>query len=300
MAPVDICPHRLLDTHTLQLVEFDETDTIPPYAILSHTWIHGQEVVYKEYVQHQHQLQPTVSLSKTSKSGYHKIQAACQKAREDGIGYIWIDTCCIKQGNHHDVAENVTCMYAYYQNAQVCYAYIADFHTPRLHNYGFSSSARDLFCWGSNWFQRGWTLQELLAPRTVVFFRKDWMCIGDKHELRDVIHHRTTIPPDILSGEQSIQDVDVLDRMSWSMGRETTRPQDLAYCLQGLLDVSIEPDYEEDWLTSFHRLRMGLFDAHPELEERLGIRNHYFYYLLMRRLTFVNAEKRTFDIEPSD
>jgi len=30
------------------------------------------------------------------------------------------------QGNHVDVAANITSMYAFYQNAKVCYAYLGD------------------------------------------------------------------------------------------------------------------------------------------------------------------------------
>ncbi|THV00724.1 HET-domain-containing protein [Dendrothele bispora CBS 962.96] len=270
MASVDIRPRRFIDTHTLNLVELDDT-TVLSYAILSHRWLHGEEVVNHEYL---HPFGKTLS-----KSGYQKIQAVCRQARQDNLRYVWVDTCCIEQGNHNDVAANITSMYAYYQNAEVCYAYLVDVPQTRR------------FPEDSRWFGRGWTLQELLAPRTVIFFDKNWVRIGDKQSLQQDISRRTAIPPGVLSGEQSISDVNVLDRMSWAFWRTTTRPQDGAYCLQGLLGVSIEPDYCEDMIGTFNRLGKAVFDAHPELKEKLGVgddlfhrSNENFYGLLKDKL----------------
>ncbi|KAK7439981.1 hypothetical protein VKT23_017234 [Stygiomarasmius scandens] len=268
MAPINTCPRRLIDTDTLKLVGFRKDVTIPPYAILSHRWILGEEIVYDEFNKPREET--------SSKSGYQKIQAACQQARKDNIRYIWIDTCCIEQGNHDDVAANITSMYAYYQNAEVCYVYLADVKEKGDMCGAWVMQSSFMVVGGSEWLWRGWTLQELLAPRTVIFFNKDWQCIGDKHELRDDIYQRTLIPRAVLSSEQSIRDVDVLTRMSWAAGRRTTKEQDRAYCLQGLLGISVEPNYDEAWWTSFNRLGKALFDAHPELKGRLEISDDIF------------------------
>ncbi|KAK7440029.1 hypothetical protein VKT23_017280 [Stygiomarasmius scandens] len=283
MVPIDVCPHRLIDTYTLKLVEFDEDEITPPYAVLSHRWVGRDEVVYTEFLR---------ARKKTfSKSGYRKIQAACRQAREDNIRYIWIDTCCIQQGNHEDVAANITSMYAYYQNSEVCYAYLTDLRN-KSDLLGNGTQPK------SDWFRRGWTLQELLAPRSVIFFNKHWRRIGDKHELRDDIHRLTTIPPAILAGSQSIQDIDVLTRMSWAMRRKTTKAQDEAYCLQGLLGVTVEPDYEEDPFASFNRLGQALFGAYPVLKEKLGISDDLFQdpnsdlFSVLLRIRFSDSRDR--------
>ncbi|THV02635.1 hypothetical protein K435DRAFT_962935 [Dendrothele bispora CBS 962.96] len=189
---------------------------------------------------------------------YQKIIAACRQASLDGYRYIWIDTCCIEQEDEKDLKENIPKMYGFYQNSAVCYVYLSDV-----------SSKRDFR--NSQWFKRGWTLQELVAPRTVWFFDSHWQYLGDKDELKDDIFRKTTIPPDILSGKQSIRDIPIIDRMTWAMERKTTKKQDLAYCLQGLLDVRVEPVYTEFWLTSFNKLGRALLDKYPDLEGKLGI-----------------------------
>ena len=43
----------------------------------------------------------------------------------------------------------------------------------------------------ARWFTRGWTLQELIAPKTVVFYAADWVMIGDKWPLGETL---STLP----------------------------------------------------------------------------------------------------------
>ncbi|KAK7473174.1 hypothetical protein VKT23_001273 [Stygiomarasmius scandens] len=272
MTLIDLCPCRFIDTCTFELVEFRKCSIIPPYAILSHRWNPTEELTCEEFLHPQEET--------FYKSGYHKIRAACQKARlDDDIRYIWIDTCCIKRGEHTDVKTNITSMYGYYQNAEVCYAYLVDIPQPAKQ---FETS---------EWFERGWTLQELLAPKTVIFFDKYWQRIGDKHELQDSIHRRTSIPLQVLCGEQSIHDINVLIRVSWAIERETTRPQDQAYCLQGLLGASIVPNYNECKWTAFQRLGEALLDT-PKLDVQEGLEILW----LMLKSRFLAARERFFNV----
>ncbi|KAK7443540.1 hypothetical protein VKT23_015713 [Stygiomarasmius scandens] len=256
MASTNVRPRCLIDVYTTKLIEFTKNDTIPPYAVLSHRWKLGEEVMYEELLYPRDETK--------AKLGYRKIMAACQKARDGGVHYIWVDTCCIKQGDDADIKANITSMYAYYQNAAVCYAYLADLPQAR--------KSLD----SSEWFTRGWTLQELLAPPTVIFFDKNWSRIGSRHELRYVIYIATTIPVNVLSSEKPVRDVSVVDRMTWALGRETTKPQDRAYCLQGLLGITVEPNYDEWYWTSFNRLGKALLAAYPELKQILQIDEYWF------------------------
>jgi len=60
----------------------------PPYAILSHTWVEGQEVTYSV------NSELAAGICK-DKAGYIKIRFCVDRAAEDGLQYSWVDTCCI-------------------------------------------------------------------------------------------------------------------------------------------------------------------------------------------------------------
>ncbi|KAF5371585.1 hypothetical protein D9758_003434 [Tetrapyrgos nigripes] len=273
MASLDVRPQRLIDIYTHQPVEFQKNDRIPPYAILSHTWTKTQSGVADEVTLSE--LRSVQNADKIrSKSGYQKILAACSQAFRDGLDYIWIDTCCIDRHTHEDVARNIRPMYAYYQNSEICYAYLADKQV----------GSEERWTPGDNmWFRRGWTLQELLAPREVVFYDAKWKQIGSKRFLQDVLYHSTAIPQAVLTGTQPLQEVDPIERMSWALGRETTRPQDQAYCLLGLLGVSMDPDYDEDVKSAFGRLWTAFVesfvDAQPEHVVAVGSSEDFYMFL---------------------
>ncbi|KAF5365257.1 hypothetical protein D9758_005394 [Tetrapyrgos nigripes] len=199
-------PHCLIDTRSLHLVEFGRNRCIPPYAILSHRW--GKE---EEEVRYQEFKWPTPETF--SKAGYREIAAACDEALLHGLHYLWVDTCCINQDDK-DVHRNIKSMFAYYQFAHMCYAYLVDVEGNNFRN--------------SVWFTRGWTLQELLAPLDVKFFDRAWECIGHRSERSREIPLITGIPEGVVKGETRIYKVDVEEKMSWSARRETSRPPDQA------------------------------------------------------------------------
>ena len=89
-------------------------------------------------------------------------------------------------------------MYRWYQQAEVCYAYLADVPSDTVN--GVVSHIGPKFS-ESRWFTRGWTLQELIAPSTVIFLNKEWQEIGTKSSLRQIISEITGIPVGILLGD---------------------------------------------------------------------------------------------------
>ncbi|KAH5989197.1 hypothetical protein HBI84_187900 [Parastagonospora nodorum] len=105
---------RLINMHTLTLEEFIGR-RIPRYAILSHTW-EEEEVSYEEYIRGVH----------TRKKGYSKIQKTCCLAAAEGIGYAWVDTCCIDKRSSAELTEAINSMYLWYKCSAVCYAYLSD------------------------------------------------------------------------------------------------------------------------------------------------------------------------------
>lgn len=141
-------------------------------------------------------------------------------------------------------------MYRWYQDAQVCYAYLSDVSggrdkDPREDDSEFRRS---------RWFTRGWTLQELLAPEIVIFFDRDWDEIGTKSTLEGLVELITGIKhlSTITSESPSIA-----QRMSWAATRETTRVEDKAYCLMGLFGVNMPLLYGEG-KNAFLRLQLEI------------------------------------------
>jgi hypothetical protein len=63
---------------------------VPPYAILSHTWgADAEEVTFEDM---------TIDTGK-DKPSYGKIQFCGEQAKQDGLQYFWVDTCCIDKAN---------------------------------------------------------------------------------------------------------------------------------------------------------------------------------------------------------
>ncbi|KAI2613364.1 heterokaryon incompatibility protein-domain-containing protein [Hypoxylon sp. NC1633] len=135
---------RLIDVNTLEMREFFGRN-IPPYAILSHTW-GAEEVNFKEW---KHRDNPSIQ----RKEGYAKILGACRRARAGGLEYVWCDTNCIDKTSSQELTESINSMFTWYHDSVVCYAYLSDVKP------GGAVFAQ------SRWFTRGWTLQELIAPR---------------------------------------------------------------------------------------------------------------------------------------
>jgi predicted protein tyrosine phosphatase len=105
----------------------------------------------------------------------------------------------------------------------------------------------------SRWFTRGWTLQELLAPRVVEFFSREWCKLGDKISLKSEIHEVTAIPYEALEGAPLSQ-FSVEERFRWRQNRHTKLKEDAAYSLSGIFDVDIAPVYGEGGEEAFRRL----------------------------------------------
>ncbi|KAK7461859.1 hypothetical protein VKT23_008289 [Stygiomarasmius scandens] len=258
-------PRRLINTYTYELVDFANEKSVPEYAIISHRWREGEEVGFAEFT--------TRALDKNKPnacpSGYTKIMKACEQARRDEISWIWIDTSCIDQDNHEDVARSIKSMYAYYRNARVCYAWLHDVSASLTPSTtwnvveGINSGGLKAEVEESEWFSRGWTLQELLAPKEVIFFDRNWEEVGRRSVLTDVISLRTGIPEPVLEGIVPLQDVDMVKKLCWSVNRQTSKPEDQAYCLLGILGVSMEPCYGEGVQKAFDRLTKVLIEKYP-------------------------------------
>ena len=74
----------------------------------------------------------------------------------------------------------------------------------------------------SDWFTRGWTLQELIAPVSVQFYAADWSPIGTKLERYEEIAEITTIDSHLLAQNKSIDIYTTAELFSWAAYRQVT------------------------------------------------------------------------------
>ncbi|KIX06114.1 uncharacterized protein Z518_04088 [Rhinocladiella mackenziei CBS 650.93] len=212
----------------------DLIEDIPSYAILSHTWGADEEEVTFNDVKDR---------SSKSKAGYVKIQFCEEQARRDGLQYFWVDTCCIDKANHTELSEAITSMFRWYRDAVKCYVYLSDVSARKRDNNQTKRTWESAFR-KSRWFTRGWTLQELLAPKSVEFFSREGERLGNKNTLERLIHETTQIPVVALHGTP-LSNFSVDERMRWTVNRNTKRKEDKAYCLMGIFDVSMPLLYGE-------------------------------------------------------
>lgn len=142
-----------------------DENAIPKYAILSHTWgPDADEVSFKDIVDG----------TGAGKLGYEKLRFCAEQAIRDGLQYFWVDTCCIDKTNLVETSHAINSMFRWYQNAARCYVHLSN----------FSGTTEDPGFREHKWFTRGWTLPELIAPKSVEFFTKHGVRLGDKKTTR--------------------------------------------------------------------------------------------------------------------
>jgi hypothetical protein len=233
-------------------------DEIPPYAILSHTWVEDQEVTYQGFC----------NKLGTSKSGYGKLLFCARQARLDGLEHFWVDTCCIDKTNSTELTEAINSMFRWYRNASKCYAYLSDvdaaISTP------FERDFRN-----SRWFTRGWTLQELLAPSSVQFFDKNGVLLGDRTSLRQEITDVTGIPSEALQG-MPLEEFKIADRKRWAKNRQTKLEEDEVYSILGLLGIYMPLIYGEGRESAHRRLSRELKEVRLDKADTTIFENTYW------------------------
>lgn len=255
---------RLINVHTAQFSTFDDR-TVPPYAIASHRWT-DDETTYKDF-----------SKGRCSNSkGHRKVVDFC--AFVDSMNpkssslwthlfnppcdWLWIDTVCIDKRDLSELSESLNSMYKWYRDAQVCYAQLSDV------SFQSGSADRLMQFMQSEWFTRGWTLQELLAPSSVIFITSDWKVIGHKcHQglvctctdrganLAYLVSCISGIQIDALSNFHAQRSsIPAWQKLAWMARRTTTKPEDRVYCMLGLFDVHLVPCYSEGENNAWLRL----------------------------------------------
>jgi len=231
---------RRRENGTFSLTTFINLNNVPRYAILSHTWdANDQELTYQEIMNNRG----------SDKTGFRKIEFCADQAEKDDLNYFWVDSCCIDKSNSVELTEAINSMYRWYGAAVKCYVYLSDVSVDFQQISSWDEPFRQ-----SRWFQRGWTLQELLAPSSVEFFSQDEQPLGDKTTLEVQISQITGITSQALQGKP-MSEFTVEERMSWAVDRQTTKDEDKVYSLLGIFEVHMPLIYGEGQRNAFRRLR---------------------------------------------
>ncbi|KAF9475474.1 hypothetical protein BDN70DRAFT_814036, partial [Pholiota conissans] len=236
--------HEVVESATAFLIDKVIKDNTG-YAILSHTWLEIEsEVTYEDRTRSKRWR----SIQKEGGAGYRKLFSFNKTAYNAAkVDFAWMDTVCINKDSTSELEESIRSMYRWYKLSDICIAYLGD---------------TDLYLdmEDDRWFTRGWTLQELLAPQKIKFFNRDWNPLTSNEDDKTAeeiniiieraagIDHRslTSFTPGIGRG--------VAYKMAWAARRQTTRAEDIAYCLMGIFGVSFSIAYGEGAERAFLRL----------------------------------------------
>ncbi|KAI6155055.1 heterokaryon incompatibility protein-domain-containing protein, partial [Pisolithus tinctorius] len=210
------------------------------YITLSHCWGEGEPLL--------RDIEGRVIYDMPVRAGFRKLQAFCAVARELDYLWAWSDTCCIDKHSSAELQETIASMFAWYRHSALTIVYLSDIsETGSLGN--------------SEWFRRGWTLQELLAPQTVLFYTQNWSLYKDltpSNHKTDVavleeLERVTGIETRFLTNFSPGLD-DARSRLQWAALRHTTRPEDIAYSLFGIFNLHLPVLYGEPAENALGRL----------------------------------------------
>ncbi|KAG1875831.1 hypothetical protein F4604DRAFT_713710 [Suillus subluteus] len=218
------------------------------YAILSHRWLpEDQEPPYSQMAK-----KPT-EVPVGRGRGWKKLQHFFRTAKDvHNCDFAWSDTCCIDKSNNLEVDESIRSMFRWYRNSHVCIAFLSE--TANLAAFRLQEKGKGGEEAVDAWFERGWTLQELLAPSQIKFYGANWTPLiqgptndrnnRDSKVIMEKISTLTDIRMDDL--ESFTPGIDrVPEKMLWISRRRTTRIEDMAYSLIGIFDISLMIAYGE-------------------------------------------------------
>ncbi|KIM50407.1 hypothetical protein SCLCIDRAFT_145541 [Scleroderma citrinum Foug A] len=209
------------------------------YVTLSHRWGKSEPLLHDIDGRVIYNLDPT--------DGISKLQFFCHECYRHGYLWAWSDTCCIDKESSTELQEVIGSMFSWYWLSALTLVHLAD-----VSDMGKLAS--------SEWFKRGWTLQELLAPRTVLFCTRDWSLyqdsssnhkkdsaiLGELEQAMGITSHQLT---DFHLGMD-----DARSRLQWASKRCTTWPEDIAYSLLGVFGLHIPVLYGESAENALRRL----------------------------------------------
>ncbi|KAI6102587.1 hypothetical protein EDD16DRAFT_346135 [Pisolithus croceorrhizus] len=195
----------------------------------------------------------------STEGGLRKLQAFSLRACEQGYLWAWSDTCCIDKDSSAELQEAIGSMFAWYRRSALTIVHLSD--------------VADTSSFGSSeWFRRGWTLQELLASKTVLFYTQDWSlyknlsCSNHKTDpnVMEELKKATSIDSRFFTQFSPGMDDSRL-RLQWASLRCTTRPEDIAYSLFGIFDLHLPVLYGESAQKALGRLLVEIISQSGDI-----------------------------------
>ncbi|KAG0692505.1 hypothetical protein DFH29DRAFT_499695, partial [Suillus ampliporus] len=213
------------------------------WVMLSHRWESEEPLL--------HDIQGKVVYDLDAVGTMVKLQTFCKLARHAGYCWAWSDTCCIDQKNNVELQESVNSMFVWYRHSALTIVYLAD----------VPPSAKSGALANSVWNTRGWTVQEFLAPKIVIFYRADWTPYLDDHSS----NHKGSVA--IMQELQDSTGIDAWaliafrpgmtgarEKLRWASNRVTTLQEDIAYSLFGIFGIYLPVIYGEKRQNALGRL----------------------------------------------
>ncbi|KAG2074695.1 hypothetical protein BDR04DRAFT_1150983 [Suillus decipiens] len=221
------------------------------YGMLSHRWESG-EIRLRDIKQGE-----SIYTQTSRFAGLSKLQNFCRITKSHHLRWAWCDTCCIDLTNSVELREAITSMFRWYLGPALTIIYLSDVSTSAL-----DALTRSL------WLARGWTLQELLAPSIILFYRRDWTLFAPEESLGDnqvrPNHKNSDRICRILDATTGVNVVNLRNfkpgttcsrlRLQWAARRSTTKVEDTAYSLFGIFDIQLPILYGEQEEKALGRL----------------------------------------------
>ncbi|KAF9219019.1 hypothetical protein BS17DRAFT_741386 [Gyrodon lividus] len=204
------------------------------YVMLSHAW-EGEKSVFDVI--------GARSLYDLSFPFYiDKLRRFCDVVREAGCYWAWSDTSCISSASHIEVIESPRSIYDWYRRAWRTIVLLRGIWNPSL----------PLSVKNSIWITRSWTIHEYVAARFVWFYTDDWKPYRDlgtsNHKYSPIvvaeIQEATNVSAETLH-KLNPGVTDVREKLQLAAPRHVTKPEDTAYSLCPLFDISMQPKYGE-------------------------------------------------------
>ncbi|KAK1487824.1 hypothetical protein CTAM01_11670 [Colletotrichum tamarilloi] len=183
------------------------------------------------------------------------IDNACLLARQNGLDYIWIDSLCIDKNSFDEVSHAINSLSEYFQNARICFVYLFDL--PCCPPYECAKTWKKSLFWN-----RSWSLQELLFPKRIYFYDCNWHLRGDTSSLafQSFLERVTGIEDIPRDTSRPIHSFSVARKMSWAAGKKDTRGEDSSYALLGIFGVTLPIIYGEGKQLAFRNLQGAILD----------------------------------------